>query len=218
MQANHADTMEATQPNFADLIAVQRMRKAVLLAGIALCVVFLFFGTSRWPGGTLVHEAIEWTGIALIVIAIVGRTWSSLYIGGRKVSTLVDTGPYSITRNPLYAFSILGAAGAGAQLGSVVMALAGGLMAWIVFLIVVRREEQVLIGALGAPYTDYTSRVPRFLPNIVLWRDSDSLVIRPSIIIVTFFDALLFFLAIPLAEGVEYLHELDLLLNLIQLP
>ena len=216
MQYKRLDAMEATQPGFVDLIGVQRMRKAVLLVGIAICVAFLFFGTSRWRGGT--HETIEWTGIALIVVAILGRTWCSLYIGGRKAATLVNTGPYSITRNPLYVFSVLGAAGAGAQLGSVVMAIVGALMASLVFLLVVRKEEHVLKAALGAPYIDYLRRVPRFLPNFWLWRDSASLVIRPSLIIVTFFDALLFFLAIPLAEGVEYLHELDILPNLIQLP
>src|SRR5690606_40050349 len=67
----------------------------------------------------------------LIVVCVIGRTWSSIYIAGHKVQTLVMDGPYSISRNPLYVFSIIGAAGAGAQLGSIVLALAAGFVAWI---------------------------------------------------------------------------------------
>ena len=38
---------------------------------------------------------IEWAGIVLIVACILGRTWASLYIGGRKIDALVMDGPYS---------------------------------------------------------------------------------------------------------------------------
>jgi protein-S-isoprenylcysteine O-methyltransferase Ste14 len=201
-----------------DLVQVQLVRKAVLLAVVIACLVLLVFGDSYWPGGSLVHEAIEWAGIFLIVVCIIGRTWCTLYIGGSKIYDLVTVGPYSVSRNPLYVFSIAGAAGAGAQLGSVVLALAAGLAAATVFYAVVLKEEQALVVHHGNAYRQYLAEVPRFFPKLSLWRDVASVSVRPSLIRRTFVDACVFLLAIPLAEGAEYLHETGILTALFHLP
>lgn len=201
-----------------DLAQVQLVRKAVLLAVIAACVLFLVFGESRWSGGGVAHETIEWAGIALIVFCILGRTWTSIYIGGRKVHSLVRMGPYSVTRNPLYVFSVAGAAGAGAQMGSAVLALAAGLIAFLVFYVVVLKEEAALRTRFGASYLEYLAAVPRFLPDWNLWQDTKNIEVRPQLIVRTFIDACVFLLAIPLAEGFEWLHEAGHLPSLVLLP
>ena len=77
----------------------------------------------------------------------------------------MTVGPYSVVRNPLYVFSIIGAAGAGAQHGSVVVALTLSLLAWLVFYVVLCRRgaswrplrRAVFAGLQGLP-------VPRFCP------------------------------------------------------
>jgi protein-S-isoprenylcysteine O-methyltransferase Ste14 len=210
--------MTATHPAAIKLGRVQLVRKAVLSAVVAATVVLLIFGDSYWTGGGPIHETIEWAGIGLIAFCIVGRTWSSIYIAGRKVKRLVSDGPYSVSRNPLYVFSIIGAAGAGAQLGSIVLALAAGFIAWLVFYVVVKKEERALTAKLGLPYRQYLSEVPRFLPNWSLWRDSEKVEVRPNLIVRTFIDACVFLLAIPLAEGFEYLHDIGILPVLATLP
>lgn len=63
------------------------------------------------------RAVIERTGGLLILLCIAGRTWCSLYIGGHKERQLIVSGPYSITRNPLHAFSILGTVGIFAVFG-----------------------------------------------------------------------------------------------------
>jgi protein-S-isoprenylcysteine O-methyltransferase Ste14 len=210
--------MITAHPTDFTLSRVQLVRKAALLAAVAASVAFLIFGESSWPGDGVIHETVEWVGIFLIVFCIVGRTWSSIYIAGRKIRTLVTDGPYSISRNPLYVFSVIGAAGAGAQLGSAVLALAAGFVAWLVFYLVVRKEERALTAKLGLPYRQYLATVPRFLPKWSLWRDTEKVEVRPHLIARTFLDACVFLLSIPLAEGFEYLHEAGLLPVIATLP
>ncbi len=197
---------------------VQTIRKIVLLAAIAVAV-FLFAVTDTvYPSGHSVHELVEWIGILLIVICILGRTWSSLYIAGRKGRELVTNGPYSTCRNPLYFFSIIGAAGMGAQSGSVVIGTICGVIATIVFYLVVIQEEKLLIGVHGTPYRNYLAAVPRFLPNPGLWHDTETLTIQPPRVLMTFADALIFLLAVPIAEGFEYLREIGTIPTLLILP
>lgn len=197
---------------------VQLLRKAVLAVGVCIGIAAFALTTSYSPAGSTPHEMIEWAGIVLIVICILGRTWTSLYIGGRKIAEVVDVGPYSVMRNPLYSFSILGAAGIGAQQGSVVMALLFGVLAWIAFRMVVSREEQFLTEVHGDIYTSYKARVPRFVPDPKLWRDVPTLTIAPPRVVATFMDAMIFLIAIPIAETFEWLQDLGFLPVLISLP
>jgi len=193
-------------------------RKSLLLTALVALGAMFVFGASKWSEGHSVHEAVEWAGIALIFICIFGRSWCSLYIGGRKNSELVTLGPYSICRNPLYTFSIIGAFGVGAQLGSVTISLLTGLIAWLVFQIVIRHEEQVLLSAHDDSYRDYFGRVPRLLPRPSLWRNIDKFEISSSRVAMTFFDACIFLLAIPLAETFEYLQGSGFIPVLLRLP
>ena len=197
-----------TPPASLDIAAVQSTRKLVLFALGALAIGVLLFGASMWPGTdeTGAHELIESAGFGLLFIAIIGRTWCSLYIGGRKKAAIVDLGPYSISRNPLYVFSFIGAAGAGAQFGAVTSAFAAALITVLVFAIVVRKEERFLTGKFGETYLAYKARVPRFWPNFRLWRNVEALEIRPQLVARTFIDACVFLAAIPLAEGIELLQ------------
>lgn len=201
-----------------NLTSVQSIRKGVLFAFIVAGIGFVLVGGSRWPSGSFLHEGIEFLGLALIVLCICGRMLSTLYIGGRKIEKLVTDGPYSAVRNPLYSLSIVGAAGAGAQLGSITLALATGAVAWLVFLLVVLKEEQVLLGRFGKTYEEYVARVPRLLPDFSLWREAEKVEVNPRLVRITALDASIFLLSIPLAEGFEYLHDIGLLPTLISLP
>jgi len=201
-----------------DIGRVQTIRKIVLLAAALPLVAAFVLVQSPWPEGQKIHESLEWLGIGLIVICIVGRTWCTLYIGGRKNTVVVDEGPYSVSRNPLYMFSLLGAAGVGAQLGSFTLMLAVPAIVWLVFRIVVAREEKHLLNGLGEPYRDYVSRVPRFLPRLSLWHNAEYLEVRPNRVVRTFVDACFFLAAIPLAEAFEWLQELGVIPVLLRLP
>lgn len=179
----------------------QRLRR-VVLGGVMLVVgAVLLFGRSLQT--EFIHERLEMIGIMLIVLGIGGRLWSILYIGGRKSAEVVATGPYSVTRNPLYVFSAIAAAGVGAQMGSVAAAVGFAVLCAAAFHVVILREEAYLRARLGTPYEEYCARVPRFLPRLTLYRDQETVTFRPRVLFTTLRDGLVFFLAMPLFEMVE---------------
>lgn len=190
-----------------DLGRFQRRRRialAVLIA--AIFISLLFVGTStRVPQSF--HEHVEQVGIILIVAAIFGRMWCTLYIGGRKSTEIVSGGPYSITRNPLYVFSSLGAAGIGAMSGSVTVSVAFAIITTLAFHYVINVEETYLERTFGEPYRAYMARVPRFFPDPRLFQESDLLTVRPQLLYRTFADGLFFVIAYPFFEMVEYLQN-----------
>jgi protein-S-isoprenylcysteine O-methyltransferase Ste14 len=204
-----------TSMNIAD---VQLVRKGVLGVAVLIGILMFAFTNSSLDAGNSTHEMIEWLGIVAIVVCIGGRTWASLYIGGRKIEQFITNGPYSVMRNPLYFFSILGAAGCGAQLGSVVAGVIFGALAWMVFYVVVLQEERLLLERYGAEYASYIATVPRFLPNPRLWHDTPTLTVLPNKVLRTFGDAMFLLLTVPIAECFEQLQNIGVLPVLFRLP
>lgn len=200
-----------------DLQRVQLIRKAVLLIAI-LAVIALAAISQSLGGETELHEGLETFGIAAIVVCIVGRAWCSLYIGGRKKAEIVDRGPYSLSRNPLYVFSFLGAFGMGAQTGSVTIAALFVLIAVLVFAATVKREEAWLSEAFGSTYAAYVARTPRFWPDFTKWRDREVIEVRPRFFLTTLRDGLVMLIAFPLFEGVEHFQHIGWIRVLLNLP
>jgi protein-S-isoprenylcysteine O-methyltransferase Ste14 len=213
-----ADVAAADPVEHARLRRLQRRRKlALAVAAAGLFVLLAFVRAPHWFGG-LWHEAIEILGLVLIGVAIVGRTWCTLYIGGRKAAEVVDTGPYSISRNPLYVFSFLGAFGIGAETGSLTAGLLVMAAVIVVFAVVVRGEERALGRLFGEPYALYCARVPRFGPAFSLWRDMETVTVRPALLWRTLRDGLVFFLVVPLFEIVDALQAAGVLVPVLILP
>ena len=202
-----------------DLQRLQRRRKQVLIVGIAVGIVLFAITDSSWrmmwPG---IHRSIQWSGLLLILICILGRTWCTLYIGGQKQRELVTKGPYSVVRNPLYLFTLFGAAGIGALSGSMVMAVICAGFATVVFLSVVRQEEQFLLATFPHEFPAYAARVPRLLPRFSTWQDADQLIVKPRLVHRTFLDASLFLMAVPLVGIKALVRDLLWLPIMLHLP
>jgi protein-S-isoprenylcysteine O-methyltransferase Ste14 len=185
---------------------------SILLIGLVL------FVQAKAAPESFTHEFIEDTGAMLIAVAVLGRTWCSLYIGGRKLDELVTNGPYSIVRNPLYVFSCIGAFGIGLGTASIVLAAVMALVAALVFSSVIRIEEDSLQEKFGTAFTDYAARVPRLVPRPSLWLDVASLSVSPNRVVRTFFDSAVMLLTIPALELVETLQQIHLLPVFLYLP
>lgn len=188
----------------------QHMRRLVLAFIILIAGTGLLFVSSSW-GDSRVHEMIELSGVGLMAIGILGRMWSTLYIGGKKAATIVTDGPYSVMRNPLYFFSAIAAAGAGAQTGTITFTVLFGLATVAAFHVVIFREEAYLSEFFGKAYQDYCKRVPRFFPRLSLYSEPVTIEVATSRIYRTFFDGLVFFIALPVLEVIESVQEAGML-------
>ncbi|UVK43137.1 isoprenylcysteine carboxylmethyltransferase family protein [Mesorhizobium sp. AR07] len=196
----------------------QQMRRLVLAGLVVVLFAVLLFGQSTFPPDTPMHESIEMFGVLLIFLGIIGRLWATLYIGGRKSSEVVTGGPYSITRNPLYVFSTVAAAGVGAQIGSFSGILLFALLCAGAFHIVILREEKFLTEALGAPYQAYLARVPRFFPKLSLYQEGDTGSFKPRLLLTTLLDGLVFLVALPAFELIDGAQQSGILPVLFRLP
>ncbi|RRI02744.1 isoprenylcysteine carboxylmethyltransferase family protein [Mesorhizobium tamadayense] len=182
----------------------QHKRLIVVQVAAVMAIVLLLFSKPFLSEGSNGHELVEMIGFSLVLICFLGRLWSILYVGGRKNDELVVSGPFSMTRNPLYFFSTIGAAGIGLMFGSVLAAAMLGFASFLVFRFTASREAEFLAAKFGAGYTAYAERTPRFWPNPMLYRDQDHWVFSTGALKNTFRDGLYFLALFPLIETVEY--------------
>lgn len=201
--AQNATSETRSEQARPSLSRYQRTRRYVLAALVVVMGALLLVGQSTFPPESMMHETIEMFGVLLIFLGIVGRLWSTLYIGGRKSAQVVTGGPYSITRNPLYVFSTVAAAGVGAQMGSFTAMFGFGLLCALAFHLVILREERFLKDVLGAPYEAYLARVPRFFPRLSLYEEGETGSFKPKLLKNTLLDGLVFLLAMPFFESID---------------
>ncbi len=212
------NTEIASRPSGKSLGGYQRLRRRVRAVLVVVLFAGLLFGQSVFAPDTVVHETIEMVGVLMIFLGIVGRLWSTLYIGGRKSEEVVDGGPYSITRNPLYVFSTLAAAGVGAQMGSILATVGFALLCAAAFHVVILREERFLSDTLGEPYRAYLARVPRFIPDLSLYDEGNPGSFRPNALLSTLLDGLVFLVAMPAFELIDTMQMSGALPVLFRLP
>ncbi|WP_323018709.1 isoprenylcysteine carboxylmethyltransferase family protein [Castellaniella sp.] len=193
-------SLDATWAHLAQ--AQVRRRRALGVLAVLAIAVLPWIG-SAWPQSGWMNEGLEWTGLALLVLAVLGRCACMLYLGGRKGADLVAEGPYSVSRNPLYVFSILAVFGIGLQTGSLVVGLVLMGLAGLIFYWIVGEEEILLRQAFGESYAAYCQRTPKFLPEWSLWQSPQHVTVDLHGVWKTVRDALPYFLSIPVFEAIE---------------
>ena len=175
--------------------------------GVALaCIPFIIFMQSAWSE-TLMQPVFEVVGALVVVAAVLGRFWSILYIGGRKNNQVVQDGPYSMCRHPLYLSTTIGAIGLGLMLGSLVLAALLGLVAFVILSMTAAREERFLRSEFAPDYDLYAQRVPRIWPDLSLFRTEPEVTFNAYVLRRNLADALGFLALIPFAELMETLRD-----------
>lgn len=190
------------------MLAIHRNASTLIAVTCAVLVASVLRNT-EWHSAGPLERTLEKTGVLLIMICIAGRTWCSQYIN-EEARQIVTTGPYSLLRHPGYLFSVLGAVGVAAQFGSIVVAVAAGVVVGVFFFFKARREEELCSARFGNVHREYVAKVPMLLPDIRGWQDVERLKIRPDLTVKAFVDNYLLLFAIPMGEGFEYLRAMDI--------
>ena len=138
--------------NFKNKRILQRIRVPL---GFLFAAIFLFFARP-----SPLSLAI---GGVIAVLGLLIRAWSSGHI--RKNQELAVSGPYALTRNPLYLGSFV--LGLGFTIASGVWWLGLLFIALFlgIYLPVMRVEAEDLQAIFGERYLDYARRVPLFFPR-----------------------------------------------------
>jgi protein-S-isoprenylcysteine O-methyltransferase Ste14 len=184
-------------------------RQRILVSRVAAACFFVALLSMRsLQADTLSAAFLYVMGLTLIGVATAGRLWCALYISGYKGSSLVTSGPYSLCRNPLYFFSLLGFAGVGFTTETWTLGLVALASFSLMYPSVIAGEEKHLHGQFGAAFDDYCARVPRFIPRFGDFREPGAYTVNPRVFRRALKDIIWFVWAAGLIELVESLHEL----------
>jgi protein-S-isoprenylcysteine O-methyltransferase Ste14 len=185
----------------------QKIRIAILRIFFLLAIPLILFTRSAWMDPDWLFDLFELTGVFMIIGAVLGRFWAILYIGALKNKVVMQDGPYSICRHPLYFFSTMGVVGFGLMLGSFILAGVLGGVAFVILSRTAAREEGFLRTEFGPAYDAYAARVPRIWPKLSLFQAEPTVTSSLIAVRTNFFDALVFLAFIPLAELMEGIKE-----------
>jgi protein-S-isoprenylcysteine O-methyltransferase Ste14 len=130
---------------------VQRLR---VPSGFLLAAVFLYLAEPDWLS-LVIGLPVSLAGLAM-------RSWAAGHL--RKDESLVSSGPYAWTRNPLYLGTFLIALGCAAASARVEVAAAVFALFFLIYVPVMEQEEEHL-RKLFTGYGEYASRVPLLLPK-----------------------------------------------------
>jgi protein-S-isoprenylcysteine O-methyltransferase Ste14 len=154
-----------------------RSGAAVYVVAVAICAVVAGAGYELLHGLTLDAEWARILGLAILVTSSVFTLWARFALGTMwSVAPEVGgdhhlrtSGPYGVTRHPIYTGFL------GMLLGTTLLA---GVHEFIVILPVglalfelkIRQEERLMLATFPDEYPDYRRRVPQIVPGLQVLR------------------------------------------------
>ncbi len=158
-------------------------KKGAQTSIMTLIVLGLLYANEHWGpthlwAALIVHSnALAGAGSVVLLAGTVFTLWARLTLGtmwssspiARVDHALKTTGPYAVTRNPIYTGLLTMLAGT---------ALIKGLGVWLLYLVAgiiffeikIRLEERLLTETFGERYRRYRQQVPQLIPRIKLIR------------------------------------------------
>jgi protein-S-isoprenylcysteine O-methyltransferase Ste14 len=175
-------------------------------------LIFLaVFVRPSWPAHSQIAFYIELSGYLFLLTGLAIRIWCICFIGGRKSKQLINQGPYSLCRNPLYVGTFLLVIGAGLCFENLFMlAFCLAVMA-PVHVAVVIMEENHLSKLFGEEYQQYKQSVPRFWPRLRNYKSPETITIYTRAIRRIAVDTAFVLLIPEIEDWLEVLHDIDIL-------
>lgn len=176
---------------------------------LALGVLATFCGgAAYWTADhPLVEKSLFIIGIAMAGVGAAGRAWATSYISGRKLRQLIQAGPYSLCRNPLYFFSMILGVGFGFCTETLIMPVAIAVVLAVLYHFQIKREEAQLSALFGYEYDAYVATVPRFFPSHHHFFEPEEITISPRLLKKGLFGIAFLLILIGLLELLNGLHQ-----------
>jgi protein-S-isoprenylcysteine O-methyltransferase Ste14 len=139
-----------------------------ILVGIGLQRVWPLGPRPGFPPAPLRY----WIGALIVLGAILGLGLSSVLRMRRSgqsenpwtpTTSIVTSGPFRFSRNPMYLQMVVGCAGFAVLLANPWIALLTPVCAWVLWRVAIRPEETYLESKFGDEYRSYKNRVRRWL-------------------------------------------------------
>jgi len=110
-------------------------------------------------------------GLVLFLLGVLLAGWSAWtfrnahtnVLTSQPASTIVSSGPYGFSRNPIYLGMFLGLFGIAIGFDTLWILAAAAVLFFVLRFGVIAREERYLEGKFGSTYLDYKARVRRWL-------------------------------------------------------
>lgn len=183
-----------------------RIRDTAILVGSCFAVI-LFSKQLVSHEQIIMHESLEIIGYFMACIAAIGRIYSTAFLGGFKGNKIVDYGPFSVCRNPLYMFSFIGVCGIALMSLHlfVIIIMPLGLLA--IYIPLIKREEVILAERFGKTYANYCAKTPRLVPKFALYKAPEKVEMAPEKLLSAVKDSVMWFAAYPLLELIEKIQD-----------
>jgi protein-S-isoprenylcysteine O-methyltransferase Ste14 len=183
-----------------------------------LIVLLALFTAHSFGEGTFTNMLLETSGLFLLTICSMGRLWALIFISGYKSQKLITDGPYSITRNPLYLFSMLGALGMGLASENVLILAILLIFYLFYYPFTILAEEHRLTDKFEQEYIDYAKRTPRFFPKFSLYKKPGPYQINADTFVRNLVDGTWFIWIYILFNFLEMLQTMKIVPVLLRVP
>ena len=178
----------------------------------------LLFSHYSWKPDIYVNLFVDFVAFVLILICTFGRLWALAYISGHKTKDLIEQGPYSLVRNPLYLFSLIGAVGVGLVSKNILVCALIIVMFVIYYPFVIRAEEKHLREIHGDTFAEYTRKTPMFIPNFSGFHEKQYYPINARLFRRAFISVIWFPLIFMILLMIGRLHESGIMPVLFTIP
>ena len=145
---------------------------------LPLIVAAVLLGWRHLPWGPLLGMrlwprsfALYWTGVALLAAGLLFAVWARVHLGRnwsgavtvKEGHELIRTGPYTLTRHPIYSGLLLAVIGTAITSGTL-RAWVGVVIIAVAFAVKVRAEERFMRETFPGEYERYCEEVPALVP------------------------------------------------------
>jgi len=148
----------------------------LVLALLGFCLIGSNWFASGWLATRFLPASseVELAGLVVTIAGCAFAVWARLTLGGnwsaqatvKEGHELVTTGPYALTRHPIYTGLVTAAVGAVAAVGEV-RSILGLVLIVLAFTIKMSQEEMLMMQTFPEAYPRYRQRVKALVPGLL---------------------------------------------------